>query len=184
MATQEIVEHLELDPEAEEAADDDLWLVRQIARVLNLYALGWLICLIGVPVQLKLVTAVSRLPRRKTSPAEQLRSLLLELQSVMSQEMRSTTGTAGRMVLASVHQLVHEITHWVNTDVRLETDERKLIVVCMVILSARCLPSDAVPRIPSFHSPHQRSSCARIARVVCLPNVPSRHNTLAWWFLR
>lgn len=40
MATQEVVEHLELDPDAEEAADDDLWLVRQIARVLNLYALG------------------------------------------------------------------------------------------------------------------------------------------------
>lgn len=43
MATQEIVEHLQLDPDAEEAVDDDLWLVRQIARVLKLYALGWLL---------------------------------------------------------------------------------------------------------------------------------------------
>ena len=40
MATQEIVEHLELDPDAEEAADDDLWLIRQIARALKVYALG------------------------------------------------------------------------------------------------------------------------------------------------
>ena len=43
MATQEIVEHLELDSDAEEAAVDELWLVRQIARVLNLYALGQLL---------------------------------------------------------------------------------------------------------------------------------------------
>lgn len=96
---------------------------------------------------------------------------------MMSQEMRSTTGTAGRMVLDSVQQFVQEMTQWVNTDVRLEAGERQAIVVCVVI-SDQCSLSDAVPRTISFNSPHQRSSCVRIARLVRLHIVPSRRNTL------
>lgn len=136
MAMQEIVEHLELGPDSEEAADDDLWLVRQIARALRVYALGWwLSCLTGCQIPLKAVPAVPRLPRRKRSPAEQLRPLLAELQSVMSQEMRSATGTAGRMVLDSLGHFVKGITVWVDTDVSLGPDEKKLIAVCMVTFS-------------------------------------------------
>ena len=135
MAMQEIVEHLELDPDSEEAADDDLWLVRQIARALRVYALGWLSCLTGCQIPLKAVPAVPRLPRRKRSPAEQLRPLLAELQSVMSQEMRSATGTAGRMVLDSLGHFVKGITAWVDTDVSLRADEKKSIAVCMVTFS-------------------------------------------------
>ncbi|KAH9835196.1 uncharacterized protein C8Q71DRAFT_710334, partial [Rhodofomes roseus] len=99
MASQEIVERLELDQEPEEAADDELWLVRQIARILTIYSL-----------------AVPRLPRRKKSPVEQLRSLLSELQSVMSQTIRSASGASGRMILDSTHQLVDEITRWAKSD--------------------------------------------------------------------
>ncbi|KZT70520.1 hypothetical protein DAEQUDRAFT_708620 [Daedalea quercina L-15889] len=110
VATQEIVEHLKMDPESEEVADDELWLVRQIARALTVYAL-----------------ATPRMTRRKKSPAEQLRPLLSELQSVMTQTMRSTGGTEGRMILGSTRGFMETITLWALNDVQIGAEERKNI---------------------------------------------------------
>ncbi|KAH9926692.1 uncharacterized protein B0H18DRAFT_1005143 [Fomitopsis serialis] len=108
MATQEILEHLEMDQESDEAADDELWLVRQLVRVLAVYSL-----------------AIPRLPRRKKSPAQQIQPLLAELQSVMSGSMHSAGGSIGRKVLDSTRQFMEEITRWVNLDVRIDAEERK-----------------------------------------------------------